>query len=136
MFLKKLHYKDYNPVLITGIPVEFYDIQKLFTGIADFHCQPQKKIKYKFVLSFVKTLKDVEWLSTEILPYLDDNATFWVSYPKKTSKKFKSEITRNFGWDSLKINGYEGVSMIAIDNDWSAFRFKHISKITRLKVKG
>jgi hypothetical protein len=101
----------------------------LFTGIADFHCRPHKNIKYKFVLSFVKTVKDVESLSAEILPFLEDNATFWVSYPKKTSKKFKSEITRDFGWDSLKINGYEGVSMIAIDNDWSAFRFRHTSKI-------
>ena len=138
MILKKLHFKNYNPVLVTGTPVEFYDFQRLFLDFADVHCQPAKDLKYKFVISFVQTIRDVEFLAMNVIPSLENDAIFWVAYPKKTSKKFKSEITRDQGWDSLRDQGYEGVSMIAIDNDWSAFRLGHVSKVKglRLKAKG
>ncbi len=133
MILKKLKYKNYNPVLATGIPVEFYDFQKLFTDMADVQCQPFPGVKYNFVISFVQTIKDVEWVGANVIPKLSDDAVFWVAYPKKTSKKFNCEISRDSGWDALKLQGYDGVSMIALDNDWSAFRFRHVSKIKSKK---
>ncbi|MEZ5758843.1 MAG: hypothetical protein R3D86_11540 [Emcibacteraceae bacterium] len=43
---------------------------------------------------------------------------------KKTSKRYKSELTRDHGWDAMMNAGYSTVRMVAIDEDWSTFRFR------------
>jgi hypothetical protein len=53
-----------------------------------------------------------------------DNTLLWICYPKKSSKKYKSPITRDVGWDPVIDLGWEGVRQIAIDDDWSALRFR------------
>jgi hypothetical protein len=48
----------------------------------------------------------------------------WFAYPKGTSKNYRSEISRDKGWHVLGQLGFEGVRGIAIDEDWSAIRFR------------
>ena len=48
------------------------------------------------------------------------NPTIWFAYPKGASTKYKSEINRDKGWLSLGNQGFEPVSQVAIDEDWSA----------------
>ena len=50
-------------------------------------------------------------------------------YPKGTSKKYKCEFNRDSGWPALGAGGYEPVRMVAIDEDWSALRFRKAEKI-------
>ncbi len=60
----------------------------------------------------------------------------WFAYPKGTSKKYKSEIDRGSGWNMLGQEGFEPVRMVAIDDDWSAKRFRRagfIKNMTRPK---
>jgi hypothetical protein len=55
---------------------------------------------------------------------------------KKTSKKYKSEINRDDGWQVLGQFGFEPVRMVAIDEDWTAIRFRqaeYIKVLTRDK---
>ena len=64
------------------------------------------------------------------------DAVIWFAYPKGTSKKYKSEINRDNGWQVLGEGGFEPVRMVAIDEDWSALRFRrveHIKTMTRAK---
>jgi hypothetical protein len=56
--------------------------------------------------------------------------------PKGTSKKYKSQIDRDHGWNMLGHEGFEPVRMVAIDEDWSAKRFRRagfIKNMTRPK---
>jgi hypothetical protein len=53
----------------------------------------------------------------------------WFAYPKGTSKKYKSEINRDNGWQILGELGFEGVRGVAIDEDWSALRFRRVEFI-------
>ncbi len=60
----------------------------------------------------------------------------WFAYPKGTSKKCKSQIDRDTGWNMLGHKGFEPVRMVAIDEDWSAKRFRRaglIKNMTRPK---
>lgn len=50
----------------------------------------------------------------------------------KSSKTYKTDLSRDEGWQPLGALGYEGVRMIAIDDDWSAFRLRHVSNIKAL----
>jgi hypothetical protein len=48
----------------------------------------------------------------------------WFAYPKGTSKRYACEINRDTGWAALGQAGFEPVRMVAIDEDWSAVRFR------------
>jgi len=64
------------------------------------------------------------------------DAVVWFAYPKGSSKKYKSEINRDAGWQVLGDAGFEPVRMVAIDEDWSAVRFRRadfIKSLTRGK---
>lgn len=36
----------------------------------------------------------------------------------------KTDISRDAGWDAVHAAGWEGVAMVAIDDTWSAMRFR------------
>jgi hypothetical protein len=46
-------------------------------------------------------------------------------YPKGTSRKFSSDITRDHGWDPVLETGMRAVSQVSVDDDWSALRFRN-----------
>ncbi len=47
----------------------------------------------------------------------------WAAYPKKTSG-IDTDITRDHGWEALNAAGLRPVRQIAIDDTWSALRFR------------
>jgi hypothetical protein len=51
-----------------------------------------------------------------------------------TSKKYRCEFNRDTGWAAVAAHNLETVRMVAIDEDWSALRFRDVAfvkKITR-----
>ena len=87
-----------------------------------------------FALAFVSTLDEVERATGLLTPNAVEDATLWMAYPKGTSKNYRCEFNRDTGWASLGAAGYEPVRQVAIDEDWSALRFRqvaHIKKMTR-----
>jgi hypothetical protein len=80
--------------------------------------------KVAFALAFVKTTKDVEAATEQLARAVEGDALLWMVYPKASSKKFKCEFNRDTGWRALGQAGYEPVRQVAIDEDWSALRFR------------
>jgi hypothetical protein len=58
-----------------------------------------------------------------------DDEVIWLAYPKLSSKKYTCEFNRDTGWQALGDIGFEGVRMVAIDEDWSALRFRRAENI-------
>lgn len=54
----------------------------------------------------------------------------WVAYPNGSSR-VKTDINRDILWEMLKIQNIRPVSQIALDDTWSALRFRPIK--TQLK---
>ena len=132
--LKKLRFKNQPQVLIVAPPPEFNDVLTYWKKLAALDTEIDKKKKYPFALGFVKSEAEVKKIGTAIVKQLEDDAVFWMAYPKKSSKKYAATITRDNGWESLGALGFEGVSMVALDDDWSAFRLRkaeHISSMIR-----
>ena len=48
----------------------------------------------------------------------------WFAYPKGTSKKLTCDFNRDTGWARLAAAGFDTVRSIAIDEDWTALRFR------------
>jgi len=117
--LKKLHYKQ-GPAAVLFAP-EGYSLNVEDTGGTEG--------KYAFVQLFVGSAADVRERAPEAAGMLEEDAVFWISYPKK-SKSAKPDINR----DSLaalvqELTGLRPVSNVAIDETWSALRFRHPDKV-------
>lgn len=59
----------------------------------------------------------------------------WFCYPKGTSRKYHSDLNRKRLIELFGPYDFEGVTQIAIDDDWSAIRFKHVDNIKIMKRK-
>lgn len=132
--LKKLQFKNQPQVLIVASPQEFNTVLSSWKKLAAIDTDIDKKKKYPFALGFVKSEAELKKIGTSIAKQLKDDAVFWMAYPKKSSKKYAATITRDNGWEPLGALGFEGVSMVAIDEDWSAFRLRkaeHINSMIR-----
>lgn len=122
--LKKLQFKNQPQVLIVASPPEFNTVLLSWKKLAAIDTDIDKKKKYPYALGFVKSEAEVKKIGTAIAKQLEDDGVFWMAYPKKSSKKYAATITRDNGWEPLGTLGFEGVSMVALDEDWSAFRFR------------
>ena len=132
--LKKLQFKNQPLALIVASPQEFNTVLSSWKKLTAIDTDIDKKKKYPFALGFVKSEAEVKKIGMSIAKQLEEDAVFWMAYPKKSSKKYAATITRDNGWEPLGALGFEGVSMVAIDEDWSAFRLRkaeHISSMIR-----
>ncbi len=87
-----------------------------------------------FALGFAVTQTELDALSSKLVKAAEGDALLWIAYPKGSSRKYRCEFNRDSGWAVLGAAGFEPVRMVAIDDDWSALRFRraaHIKSMTR-----
>lgn len=129
---KKLQFKDQECVLVMNAPSSFEkeltDIS-VFTAIAK---EITKDSKIEFAIIFVLTQKQIDNSIKLIFPTLHADAILWFCYPKGTSKKYSCDFNRDTGWGTLGKYDLEAVRQVAIDEDWSALRFRKIDFIKTL----
>lgn len=64
------------------------------------------------------------WLPS-VLSALKPDGLLWICYPKTTSG-IETDLTRDAGWEPVAKAGLRGVANIAIDDTWSALRFRPV----------
>ena len=57
------------------------------------------------------------------------DALLWMVYPKASSRRLCCEFNRDTGWQALRDAGYDTVHQVAVDEDWSALRFRQTAFI-------
>ena len=129
VLLKKLNYKGYKRIAVINSG------EHLFKAISDelneviTDSEIDQRYAYDFMLIFVKTVKEVGYYSPVALHNLTADGILWFCYPKKSSKKYSSDLERDRGWKTLNDLGFYGIRMVAVDEDWSAMRFRNIKYI-------
>lgn len=128
--LKKMTWKDGMNIQVWNTPEELSELIAEWTkdGLIDPSKAPD------FMLAFLQKKTEVKKYFFEMQAKAKDDEQIWLAYPKKTSKKYKSEINRDSGWGYLAQFDYEPVRQIAINDDWSALRFrktKFVKNMTR-----
>ncbi|MGC3945132.1 MAG: hypothetical protein QM762_11560 [Chryseolinea sp.] len=125
---KKLNFKDQPAVVIVNAPQSFNkDMQEMKALTKVGTTLPSGEIS--FFLGFVTKQSEVDALTEKVVPLMAEDGLFWFAYPKGSSKKYKCEFNRDSGWAMLGKHNYEPVRMVAIDEDWSALRFRHVDNI-------
>lgn len=125
---QKLNLKDHSPILVLNPPASFEPELKTLDGVTVLR-KLQDLGDIGFSLAFVTKQREVDSLAQAIAKRAKGDALVWFAYPKGTSKRYKSEINRDTGWQVLGKLGFEPVRMVAIDEDWSASRFRRVEFI-------
>jgi hypothetical protein len=73
---------------------------------------------------FVHNKAELDKYAKEATEALKQEGKLWIAYPKLSSK-LKTDITRDKGWEAIDVLGWEGVTIISIDDTWSALQFKY-----------
>lgn len=127
----KLNLKDHKQIVVLDSPGSFESELAALKGVEVV--RDLKKAKaVTFTLAFVTTQEQVNALAPALARKVEGDAIVWFAYPKKTSKKYKSQIDRDHGWNVLGQEGFEPVRMVAIDEDWSAVRFRRAGFIKNM----
>jgi hypothetical protein len=130
--LRKLNHKGNGAVYVMDSPGEFYDSIEKMKEETEVVTSFTTKSHVPLLLVFIRDKADLLAKMDEVKRMIDSNTILWFAYPKKSSKRYKSDITRDAGWDPLGAMGYEPVRQIPLDEDWSALRFKAVATIKKL----
>lgn len=92
-------------------------------------CEESPAEKVDFTLLFVKDKAELEKFFKAAIENATYDSLFWLAYPKGTSKNYKADINRDSIWKMLLPEGYRPVTQVAIDEDWSALRFRPVEEV-------
>jgi hypothetical protein len=124
--VSKLKIKEEASLIVLISPSGFLSKMPLTT-----QSKTVKNKRFDIVQLFVRNKSELSKLGPSALTSLAENGLLWICYPKKTGS-IKTDLTRDYGWDVITSAGFQVVSLVAIDDTWSALRFKSTTK-TQLK---
>ena len=128
IIFNKLNLKSQTEILVLNAPESFEpELAALNNVTIRRNTGGVKEIA--FSLAFVTRQKEVDAIAKTVARKAKGDAIVWFAYPKGTSKKYQCEFNRDTGWAALGAAGFEGVRMVAIDEDWSALRFRRVEFI-------
>lgn len=119
----KLNLKKQRQILVLAAPPSFEPELQALDGVSILRDARQAKT-VEFAIAFVTRRAEVDAAVKLIVPKTEGDVVLWFAYPKGTSKRKVGEINRDTGWESLQSAGFETVRLVAIDEDWSALRFR------------
>jgi hypothetical protein len=125
---QKLNLKSQPEILVVNAPESFEKELAGLKGVAVVR-DPKKTKIFGFALLFATKQAEIDALSNILAGKAEGDAVLWFAYPKQTSKKYKCEFNRDNGWKVIRGLGFDSVRQVAIDEDWSALRFRRTEHI-------
>lgn len=127
--LKKLNFKEQKQVVLLNLPEDLGDLAAAFASLAQVHKDFTNVEKADFTIAFATKQEQVDAAADLIAQNTEGDAVVWLAYPKGSSKRYKCDFNRDNGWTKLGALGFEPVRQVAIDDDWSALRFRRVAFI-------
>jgi hypothetical protein len=120
----KLNYKEGQTIYVLNQPDMFEEILATVSPgiIARKEVEPNDSVEFVVIFTTLRT--NLEEMAKKVTPRLKGDATFWLAYPKGTSKKYKCDFNRDTSWEIMAPFNLMPVRQVSIDDDWSALRFR------------
>ncbi|MGC1872148.1 MAG: hypothetical protein WA700_14430 [Acidobacteriaceae bacterium] len=87
---------------------------------------------FEFIQFFATRMAEVKKSAPALLQRAAPGAVFWITYPKKTSA-VDSDLSRDILAAAMTNQGWGPVSIVALDEVWSALRFRPIADVKSKK---
>lgn len=121
VLIKKYGLKSGWQILVVNAPVGFVArLAELPEGVVMLDTAVPHTCD--LVQLFVQDSQELARYFNTAVVALKPGGALWIAYPKK-SAGVETDLTRDEGWHQVYAANLEGVSMIAIDDTWSAVRF-------------
>jgi len=124
----KLNLGAHDEIVLLNAPDSFEPELKRLKGVKIVR-DPSKPAAIKFGLAFAMTQAQLDRASRLLATGSEGDAVLWFAYPKGTSKRYTCEFNRDSGWGVIRAAGFDSVRMVAIDEDWSALRFRRVEYV-------
>jgi len=125
---KKLNLGAHQEIAVFNAPDSFESELKQLKGVKIAR-DPVKPKSIAFGLAFAITQAQLDRASKTLAGASEGDAVIWFAYPKGTSRRYQCEFNRDSGWSVIRAAGFESVRMVAIDEDWSALRFRRVEYV-------
>jgi hypothetical protein len=122
---KKLNLGTHDEIVVLNAPESFESELRKLKG-AKIVRNPKSPKAVKFGLAFAMTQSQLDRSASLLAAASAGDAVLWFAYPKGTSKRYSCEFNRDSGWGVIRKAGFESVRQVAIDEDWSALRFRRV----------
>jgi hypothetical protein len=125
---KKMNLTTQSEIAVFNAPKSF---DRELNALRDIKIlrDPKKPGKLGFAVAFAVTQAELERYSALMAAASQGDAILWFAYPKGTSKRYRCEFNRDQGWQVIRAAGFESVRQVAIDEDWSALRFRRVAYV-------
>jgi hypothetical protein len=131
----KLNLGAHDEIVLLNAPASFEAELKQLKGVKIVR-DPGKPKAIKFGLAFAVTQVQLDRASKLLASGSEGDAVLWFAYPKGTSKRYTCEFNRDAGWGLIRAAGFDSVRMVAIDEDWSALRFRRLEYVKSANGSG
>jgi hypothetical protein len=134
--LKKMRYGDQERIAVINAPEVFRErVAGLLPGV-QIDAEINARYLYDFMIAFTPDEEDIRKLAPACIHNLSDDGKLWMAYQKGGASKDTSGVNRDRGWDTVEESGFKRVSQVAIDEEWSALRFRNSKHVSSSKGKG
>lgn len=129
---KRLGIKPGQRIIILNAPDRY--IEQLGALPLDVELSNILDDSFDLVHLFVKNQAELAEHGPGAIAAVRPGGVLWISYPKRSSKVV-TDITRDSGWKVVHDAGLIGVAQVAIDDVWSALRFRPESEVKRSRPR-
>lgn len=123
---KKLQMKTGQRVLILNPPVGYRErLDPLPEGV-ELVESPERQCD--FVQVFVKNIEDLQKFLPLATQAVKHDALLWIAYPKGGAKA-GTDLNRDILWNAVSQHNLSGVTLVSLDEVWSAMRFRPSERV-------
>jgi hypothetical protein len=79
--------------------------------------------KFDWLQIFVKNQAELERLVPQVIQALKPQGLLWFAFPKGSSK-IQTDLTRDVGWDAIRQADLRWLTLISVNETWSAFALR------------
>ena len=79
--------------------------------------------RYDWIQIFVQNKSELDKLAPKAAKALNADSILWICFPKGSSK-IQTDLTRDKGWDILKNLKLKWITLISVNETWSAFALR------------
>lgn len=125
---EKLNLKAQREIVVFNAPASFEPELARLENVK-LSRNPTKPTGVQFALAFATQQAELDRLTALLAAASEGDVVLWFAYPKGTSKRYRCEFNRDSGWQVIRRAGFDSVRQVAIDEDWSALRFRRLEYV-------
>jgi hypothetical protein len=117
---QKLFIRENYKVLLVNAPKGYAELLGALPAGARVVTRANQAVD--FIQIFATTKAEMDELAARAKPLLKQDGLLWLTYPK--AGQMNTDLKREVVWECGEAVGMHAVAQIAVDDVWSALRFK------------